>query len=105
MGERETTIGMSRRDVLRLAGIGAAAIVAACAPATSSGASPSPAASADAAAAFKVDLAAAKAEGKVVGYGVLIDSQWAALKDTVARRAGLCSEHRQLMPYICAQRF
>jgi iron(III) transport system substrate-binding protein len=93
--------GLSRRELLRLAGIGAAGtIVAACAPAAapspSTGTSASgtaPAAASAAAPTFSVDLAAAKREGKVVGYGVLIDSQWAALKNVMDKRAGVSLEN------------
>lgn len=38
---------------------------------------------------FAVNLAAAKAEGKAVGYGVLIDSQWKALADLAKQKLEL----------------
>ncbi len=96
----EARTGLSRRRLLHLAGIGAAgAIVAACSPAaaptaTATAGTAAPAAgSAAATPTFAVDLAAAKREGKVVGYGVLIDSQWAALKDVMDKRAGVALEN------------
>lgn len=90
---------ISRRELLRIAGVGAVGgVIAACAPAAAPSAAPTTTAAASAAASaagsdFAPDLAKAKAEGKVVGYGVLIDSQWKALKDVLDKRAGIALEN------------
>lgn len=42
---------------------------------------------------FAVNVAAAKAEGKVVGYGVLIDSQWKVLTDLTQQKLGIPLEN------------
>lgn len=42
---------------------------------------------------LEVDLPGAKAEGKVVGYGVLIDSQWKALNDIFQAKVGIPVEN------------
>jgi iron(III) transport system substrate-binding protein len=41
----------------------------------------------------QVDLAAARAEGKVVGYGVLVDSQWQALDQASQQKLGVPVEN------------
>jgi iron(III) transport system substrate-binding protein len=80
--------------------VGLAFLIAACAPAAPSPTTPpaKPAATQAAPAAkaggdFQVDVAAAKAEGKVVGYGVLIDSQWKALNDIFQPKIGIPVEN------------
>src|SRR5579885_3121232 len=62
----------------------------ACAPAA-----PAPAAPAQSAAVASgpVDRDAARAEGKVVGYGTLIDSQWKTLNELYERQYGIPVEN------------
>lgn len=93
-------VRVSRRELLRMVGLGTVGgVIAACAPAAAPAASSAAttalatAAASAGAAGFSVDLPKAKAEGKVVGYGVLIDSQWKALKDVLAKRAGVALEN------------
>jgi iron(III) transport system substrate-binding protein len=113
--------GLSRRVFLRTAALsGAALLLAACgasggqpssggAPTTApsqpgptqplptsrpiSLATPSAATPAAAAPTAQIDLAAVKSEGKVVGYGVLIDSQWQALDQLAQQKLGIPVEN------------
>lgn len=56
-------------------------------------ATPAGATPAAAAPTAQLDLAAVKAEGKVVGYGVLVDSQWQALDQAAQQKLGIPVEN------------
>jgi iron(III) transport system substrate-binding protein len=98
---------LSRRGLLRLAGGGAAvSLVAACSSAPVAAPASAPAGptrpptpapttppGSGAASEFAVNIEAAKKEGKVVGYGVLIDSQWKALDDLAKAKLGIPVEN------------
>ena len=86
---------VSRRALLRTVGVtGLAAAAAACAPAaappeTAPAAAPATGAPTPTPAPFKPNIEAAKAEGKVVGYGSMITSQENNLKEILQAQAGL----------------
>jgi iron(III) transport system substrate-binding protein len=88
---------LSRRRLLRLAGAGTAvSLLAACSPAPASAPAgptqpPAPAPAAQGGQAVSAD--AVKKEGKAVGYGVLIDSQWKALDDLSKSKLGIPIEN------------
>jgi iron(III) transport system substrate-binding protein len=77
------------------------ALAAACAPAapqTAAPAQPAPAASGP------IDRQAVRAEGKVVGYGTLIDSQWKTLNELYEQQYGIPVENwRGINPRVLAR--
>lgn len=75
--------------VITIVGLG----LAGCAPAAPSPAAPPKPTEAKSVGEGQVDVQAARAEGKVVGYGVLIDSQWKALNDIFQARVGIPVEN------------
>jgi iron(III) transport system substrate-binding protein len=91
---------LSRRGLLRVAGGGAViSLLAACssapavAPTAPAAAAKPTTAPAAAASGFAVNADAARKEGKAVGYGVLIDSQWKALDDLTQAKLGVQIEN------------
>lgn len=80
---------VTRRHFVRAAGLtGLAAVAAACSPATRSPAPGVPRASGSPAP-FSPDKEAARAEGKVVGYGSMITELESALREVLKEQAGL----------------